>query len=128
MTTNLRSDQRGAAAVELALVLPVLLLILAGIIEFGRGYHEKISMTHAAREGARALAVGKTASVAEATAVGAATGVGLTTAEVSTVPASGTCTPGSTVTVEINHRLDFFIQLIGDGVDLTSKASMRCGG
>ena len=128
MTTTLRSDQRGAAAVELALVLPVLVLILFGIIEFGRGYNEKISITHAAREGARALAVGKTAATAEATTVDAATGLGLTTAEVSTVPASGTCSPGSTVTVVINRRLDFIVSIIGDGVDLTSKASMRCGG
>jgi hypothetical protein len=51
-------DDRGAAAVELALVLPVLLLILFGIIDFGRMLNTQITLTEAAREGARATALG----------------------------------------------------------------------
>ena len=39
--------------VEFALVLPVLVLLLFGIIEFTRAYNAKTTMTHAAREGAR---------------------------------------------------------------------------
>jgi Flp pilus assembly protein TadG len=45
--------QSGAAAVELALVLPILLLLVFGIIDFGRAYNAKISLAQAAREGAR---------------------------------------------------------------------------
>ena len=39
---------------ELALVLPVIVLLLFGIIEFGRGYNAKVELTAAVREGARA--------------------------------------------------------------------------
>jgi hypothetical protein len=56
-----RGDQ-GAAAVEFALVLPVLLLIIFGIIDFGRMLNAQITLTEAAREGARAAAIlGKSA-------------------------------------------------------------------
>jgi Flp pilus assembly protein TadG len=48
---------RGAAAVEFALVLPLLLLIIFGIVDFGRMLNAKILISEAAREGARAAAI-----------------------------------------------------------------------
>ena len=48
-----RYRENGAAAVELAVVLPVLILILLGIIQFGFILNGQITLTHAAREGAR---------------------------------------------------------------------------
>jgi Flp pilus assembly protein TadG len=47
-------DQKGAAAVEFAIVLPVLLLVLFGIIEFSIAFYDKAMITNASREGARA--------------------------------------------------------------------------
>ena len=44
---------RGAAAVEMALVLPVLLFLLMGMIDFGRAYSAQIQLSQAAREGVR---------------------------------------------------------------------------
>jgi Flp pilus assembly protein TadG len=46
-------DERGAAAVEFALVLPILILLLFGIIEFSRVWNLKQTLTDAAREGTR---------------------------------------------------------------------------
>jgi Flp pilus assembly protein TadG len=51
-------DTTGAAAVEFALVLPIILLLLFGIIEFGRAWNVRQTLTDAAREGARLAAVG----------------------------------------------------------------------
>ena len=56
--SRIKRDDRGAAMVEFAIVLPVLLLILLGIIEFGRAYNAQVSIQAAAREGARELALG----------------------------------------------------------------------
>ena len=42
---------------ELAFILPVLVTLVFGIIEFGRYYDEKIVVVHAARESVRALAL-----------------------------------------------------------------------
>src|SRR5438270_13452281 len=44
--------QRGQAVVEFALVLPVLLLLLAGAVDLGNGFQTYIALTNAAREGA----------------------------------------------------------------------------
>src|SRR5258708_38524937 len=46
-------DECGAVLVEFALVLPVLLILLYGIVTTGTVYEQKISITAAAREGAR---------------------------------------------------------------------------
>jgi Flp pilus assembly protein TadG len=46
-------DDRGAALVEFALVLPLLLVFIFGILEFGKAFNYWIDMTHLANEGAR---------------------------------------------------------------------------
>jgi Flp pilus assembly pilin Flp len=50
-------DESGAAMVEFALVLPLLLLVLFGLIDFGRGLNYWIDETHLANMGARWAAV-----------------------------------------------------------------------
>lgn len=51
--TGRRRRSRGQGLVELALVLPVLLLIFMGIVDFGRAIYAYNSVSNAAREGAR---------------------------------------------------------------------------
>ena len=51
-------DKRGGIAMEFALVLPVLLVVLLGIIQFGYAFFVQTNMNNAAREAARELAVG----------------------------------------------------------------------
>ncbi|KAF0194553.1 MAG: TadE family protein [Bacillota bacterium] len=58
---------------ELALVLPILLLILMAIIDMGRIYHGYLSVTTAAREGARQASLGRTDEEIRATAILSAT-------------------------------------------------------
>jgi Flp pilus assembly protein TadG len=47
-------DKTGVAVIEFAIVLPVLILFLFGIIEFGILFYDKAVITNASREGARA--------------------------------------------------------------------------
>jgi Flp pilus assembly protein TadG len=56
-TAGRRPSDRGAAAVEMAIILPVVLLLLLGILEFGREYSKYQVLQGAAREGARLAAV-----------------------------------------------------------------------
>jgi Flp pilus assembly protein TadG len=60
------ADDRGAAAVEFAIVLPVLLLILFGIIEFARAWNVKQTLTDAAREGTRVAVVAERQNLTQA--------------------------------------------------------------
>ena len=48
-----KRNERGAALVEAAITIPILLLIAVGIFEFGRAYQTWQVLTNAAREGAR---------------------------------------------------------------------------
>jgi hypothetical protein len=45
--------QSGSSAIEFALVLPVLIVLLFGIVEFGVLFYDKAMITNASREGAR---------------------------------------------------------------------------
>ena len=56
--------ERGAAAVEMAIVLPLLLLVVGGLVDFGRAYYINVVITNAAREGARMVAMGYTTAQA----------------------------------------------------------------
>lgn len=52
-----RRNDRGASAVEFALVVPILLLILGGIFNFGLAFSQKLALDNAVRETARSAAV-----------------------------------------------------------------------
>jgi len=58
MIIRFHQQEKGQAMVELALIMPIVILMLMGIFEFGRLFHAHITVTHAAREGARLAAVG----------------------------------------------------------------------
>ena len=50
-------SQKGAALLEAAITIPIILLICVGIFEFGRAYQTWQVLTNAAREGARAAVI-----------------------------------------------------------------------
>ena len=61
MRTTLRKNERGAALIETAITIPLVLLVCVGIFEFGRAYQTWQVLTNAAREGARqAILIDKT--------------------------------------------------------------------
>ncbi len=63
---RLRSErEKGNITVELALVLPIFLLVVAGIIDIGMLFWEKEVLTNASREGARAAARAAVSGAAE---------------------------------------------------------------
>lgn len=140
-----RGTDSGAAAVEFALVLPLLLLILFGIIDFGRAYNMQISMTQAAREGVRVLAVPQDGSLPGSAALARArteaaafpvTGLTITTAACPP-PASVTPTT-SPARVTVTRAYDYItpVSAIADLVGgsalaaptLTGRGEMRCNG
>lgn len=47
------NDERGAALVEMAMALPLLVMLLVGLVSSGIAYNNQLALTHAAREGGR---------------------------------------------------------------------------
>lgn len=128
-----RRSERGAEIVEFALVLPVLLLIGLGICDFGMLFQRYEIVTNAAREGARAAAVGLSQDQIETVveAYLAAGGLnGQSTIEVTT-PDIGA--PVNVVRVTVSYPNGMFIVgpiagIFGselEAVTLTSAATMR---
>jgi Flp pilus assembly protein TadG len=134
----------GAAAVEFALLLPLLLLIVFGLIDFGRALNAQITLTQAAREGARLDALGNYTSAQICTrVVTAATSLSLTCSNV-TVTASCPSSSASTGVgtgdgiVQVSYPFTFvtpigaIATLVGggsgsfSGLTLTAQGDMPC--
>lgn len=118
----------GAAAVELALVLPVLLLLICGMVDFGRAYNARMTLSNAAREGVRVFALGGTQE--EATQRAQDTAVGLSVTSVTFD--SSSCTFGAKTTVTVTAAFGYLTPAIADlspGLSsLSADGVMRCGG
>ena len=69
MVRRVVGPERGAAAVEFALVIPLLLMILFGLITTGLTFSDHLSATNAVREGARYGAAADISQVSWATSV-----------------------------------------------------------
>jgi Flp pilus assembly protein TadG len=120
-----RHRERGAAAVEMALILPLLILLVGGIVDLGRLFWVEVQITNAAREGARA-------GVVQGDVVARANAAGSTAAGWQTPTFTGSCTttPDGDVTVQTSASFDFIFLNIIPGVPssktLTASATMGC--
>lgn len=122
-----QGHERGAAAVEFALVAPVLLALVGGIIEFSYTYNLQISVTQAARAAARDMAIHNNQSVARAAAVAGAPGLspaGFTYTFI------GACPDGSTgnTQVTVDYTASSLTGIFGGSVTVHGTGAMRCHG
>lgn len=78
---------RGQALVEFAIALPILIFLVAGVLELGRGYSYAVATSDAARDGARYVA-GKSAST---NGPGLAAMCNLVTADLAAVTSNVSC-------------------------------------
>ena len=115
---------RGAAAVEFALVMPILIMLLFGIIEFGRAYNAKLTLANAAREAAREFVITGDDALVEALIVDLQTSLSAVTLTIDDL-----ChldQPHVLATSETDFA--FNLPLIASGnMDLTETVVMRCG-
>src|SRR5262249_12943907 len=96
--------ERGASAVEFALVSVLLLTLVFGILQYGYFFFQQVSNAHAAREGARQAATGIASCPAFKTYVTNRSGSAKPTAiKVATVPATG-AKPGDEIDVTVTYN------------------------
>lgn len=98
--------------VEFALVAPVLILLVMGIMEFGRLFQVWLVVTHAAREGGRSAAVGKPSSEVRTQVIAASPGLDAGLLSVTTENPQGPS--GTSVTVGVSYPVTMVTPLIGN--------------
>jgi Flp pilus assembly protein TadG len=109
-------NEHGAVAAEFALLLPMLLMILFGIIEFGMMMYGREIVTNAAREGARAGIVQgppkRTAGEISAIVDSYLTGTGVNPADVNLTPTGAGLANPNTLTVSGTYNYNFLVPVI----------------
>jgi Flp pilus assembly protein TadG len=124
-TTERNARDAGAAMVEFALVVTMLVTLLLGIVEVGRAYSASTQLTGAVREGARAAALGGTTAQATAAVQAAAPGFTVSAVSVTGCPVGG----GGNATVTATYNFTYSIPLVYSGTKtLSATGVMRCGG
>jgi Flp pilus assembly protein TadG len=126
-----KRSERGAVAVEFALMAPVLILLLLGIMEFGRAYNVQISLSNAAREGVRVMAISNDQTAASR-AVHAAVGTlnpALADTDIKFSASDGTslCGGGKQMTLTISYTLSTMTGIAGP-FKMQGRGAMVCGG
>ena len=102
--------KRGQAIVEFALILPVFILILLGIMEFGLVFHQYLVVTAASREGARVAALG--GSDAETLTMVNTSAVSINSGQLTTTITPANRVKGQTVSVQVTNPVTIRAPLI----------------
>lgn len=128
-------DQRGAAAVEFALVLLPFVTLVFGAIDFGWAINNDVLVNNAAREGAREGSLNPVQADIEAVVHGSPGGSGATVSVACRKPTGAACgsfaaaTPGDTVIVTVSVDHDWITPIGGTlapgGITLSKTAEMR---
>ncbi len=126
--------ERGQAMVEFALIVPIFLLLVFAIVDFGMGFHAWITVTNAAREGARVGAVGADSATIQAKVTD--TAASLDAAQLTSTVTNAQGAPGESVTVKVDYDYQLITPLssimgfvsgdtIGPDIVFSSTAKMR---
>lgn len=137
-----RRREHGAVAVEFALVMPILLVLVFGIVDVGIVLAQQLSLSNSARQAARFAVVdvqGRVCGDIEAEARAAAPTIGMQAADPTFVlsGASGPCErpcAGSTSTTDIKvtlaYRSNFVVPIplpgMPSGLDIKGEGVFRC--
>jgi Flp pilus assembly protein TadG len=126
--------ERGAAAVEMAIVLPLLLLLIGGLIDFGRLFYDRALLTNAARDGVRLASIQQDSTTVVVPRTKSAAAPRSVNVAVSADPT--TCLAPSTISVTVTPAtpfkwtmLDVIPSLVGGTVPAPSikgEATMSC--
>lgn len=119
----MRTGEGGQSTVELALCLPILVLLLAAVIQVGAVALDRVRLWHAAREAARVASVDSDPEQIER----AATKAGPNPVRVTVEPDEMDRRPGDPVSVTLEHESDGIVPILGRlfSIPLEARAVMR---
>lgn len=122
-------NEKGQSLVEFAILLPFILLILLGILEFGIILNSYLTIHNAAREGARLGIVGGSNMEIENLIVEISPNLDAENIIVNITPTEGSRKFGGTLTVEVEYNYQVTIPIISNIINnlvvLEAQTSMR---
>ncbi len=124
-----RRNEKGQALVEFALVVPLLVFLLFGMLETGRMFNVWLVATNAAREGARLGSVQASSTAITDRVLTTAPTLVPSRTTVTVTNAQGT--PGTSVTVRVQYSFQFVVPLVPQRTGLanpyliTTESTMR---
>ncbi len=124
-------DRRGAAMLEFAFLMPVMVLVLAGIIQFGMALYLRSSMLDTAQDAARRMAVGDLTTPSEVTSFVHNTMKSWVTPSVAAAwpdPSAGQTDVSVTLTVPMSDAVPFDLLGLFDTATMPASAVMRMEG
>jgi Flp pilus assembly protein TadG len=130
---NRTEDEKGQNLVEFAMVVPIFLILVFAIVDFGMGFHAWITVTNAAREGARVGAVGADQPTIEARVRDTASSLAEDDMTITVTNAQGD--PGEAVSVDVEYDYQLITPLsnllglfgggMGSEISFHSESEMR---
>jgi len=109
----------------MAILLPLLLLLILGMVEFARALNARVTLTHASREGVRVLAISGDPDAAVTAVKLAVTPLDPDIVTISTTA----CDAGFPTSLTASYPFAYSILFFGSGTfTLETTAVMRCGG
>jgi Flp pilus assembly protein TadG len=122
-------NHKGQSLVEFAIILPLLLLLVIGIIEFGMMLNSYLAINNAAREGARAGIVGSRNDEIQNLILSTSPALDAQNLKITITPSDGSRKSGDTLTVAVTYNYYFTIPILGgifnNAVPLNAQVSMR---
>lgn len=122
-------NKKGQSIVEFALLVPLLLLILIAVIEFGILFNAYLVLNTAARDGVRMASVGGTDTQVTTQVQNDAVGIDLAALTITISPSSGSRSRGDDVTVTLNYQHTVITPMlnviIGNQIPLQVAVTMR---
>lgn len=112
MIGRFQKGEHGQALVEMALVLPLFLLLLFGVIEMGRIGYTYITLSNSVRAGGRVATIGATDSEINTSVLNAASTLDPTKLTINITPIQALRLSGQGVTVQVTYPVQLVIPLI----------------
>lgn len=127
--TRIMRNRKGQSLVELALVLPLILFLLMGVVEFGRLFHTYLITIQGSREGARLAVVGASDTTVITKVEQVTASLDLEQLNVLINPGEKERIRGTSVVVQVNYSLDLLIpnvfNMLPDPFIVSSETVMR---
>ena len=122
-------NQNGQALVEFAIILPILLMLVMGILQFGMMLNAYLTIENASREGARAGIIGSSDAEIQNLVISTSPGLDPERLTVIITPDEPDRKSGDTLTVQITYNYNLIVPIISSLFDnvvvLKGQTSMR---